>query len=121
LTLLGLFAFGFLWCFGGSNEESDPTPRLNAAARVDNAQLHLTNNDPFPWTDCSVELNSGTIRAGWSQNVGRIPAGETVSSGLMAFTRSGGERFNSFTHAVESIHVDCNTLGGRRLWSGRFR
>lgn len=104
--------------------ESRPTERvatqLNAQVRKTATQVFVTNDDSFAWTNCSVELNAGVISSGWSQQVGRIEPGEEVSGGLMAFTRSGGERFNPGSHVVETVDVHCDTPTGRRHYNGAF-
>ena len=102
-----------------SDFDSAEVPPLSAEVRISEGQIHLTNSDAFDWTACTISLNAG-IGGSWSQDVGRVPAGQTVSGGLMAFTRGRGERFNPVTHAVEDILVDCATPAGRSYWSGRL-
>lgn len=124
LGCLGLFAVFFVFISlagggGGSDRTPDPAPTLSATVRMSGMQLHVTNDDVFTWTDCVIDINGG-IRSGFTQRIARIAAGETVSGGLMAFTRSGGERFNPITHAVESVSVRCGTPQGRGYWGGRF-
>ena len=99
---------------------SEDTPSLTAEVRFSDSQIQIENNDTYAWTFCTVTLNSG-IRGSWSQELGRIPAGETVAGGLMAFTRGRGERFNPVTHAVQDVLIDCDTPEGRRYYSGRAR
>ena len=94
---------------------------LSAEVRFSGSQIQIENNDTYAWTLCKVTLNSGIVRGSWSQEMGQIPAGETVSGGLMAFTRGRGERFNPLTHAVEDVLIDCDTPEGRRYWTGRAR
>lgn len=99
--------------------ESEPVPDLSASVSVSGGQVHVTNYDSFDWTGCEITLNAG-LGGSWSQTVGRIPGGETVRGGLMAFTRRRGERFNPLTHAVEDVFLDCVTPAGRSTWAGRF-
>lgn len=109
--------FGAAADMGGG--DSEPIPDLRASVEVAGGQVHVTNDDPFDWTRCTITLNAG-FGGSWSQEVGRIPASQTVSGGLMAFTRGRGERFNPLTHAVEDILLDCYTPAGRSTWAGRF-
>jgi len=105
---------------GGSAPPASQMRDLNAVARVTGTQLHLTNRDSYPWRNCKIELNSGVIRGGFSTSTTRIDAGETVTAGLMTFTKSGGERFNPMTHAVENVYVHCSVEGGSGSYMGRF-
>ena len=109
--------FGVVSSFGDGDRE--PVPALSAEVRVGEGQVHVTNQDSFGWTGCKVTLNSG-IGGSWSQTYGSISAGETVSGGLMAFTRRRGERFNPLTHALEDVLIDCSTPAGRTYWTGGF-
>lgn len=123
VVILGILSVAAMWCFGGDSGSSDrqaATP-LSATVRFTGTQLQVTNRDDFPWTDCRLEINPGIVRGGWSASAARIGPGETVSGGVMTFTRSGGERFNPLTHQVESASVACNTPHGRRYWNGSFR
>lgn len=93
--------------------EPQPEPAVPAYApmRADVAMnqliVRVTNANDYPWRDCEVRINPGLLNNGWTQSVAAIAPGETIESGLMAFTRSGGERFNPATHAVETIAVSC--------------
>jgi hypothetical protein len=76
-------------------------------------QIVVKNGDVFAWTSCTIELNGGVARSGWIQEIGRVGPGETVAGGLMAFTRSDGERFNPGAYAVVQVAVSCDTPRGR--------
>ena len=114
---LGYVVLGIVAEFGDGGRE--PAPDLSAEVKVGDGQVQVTNQDSFGWTGCEVTLNSG-IGGSWSQNYGSISPGQTVSGGLMAFTRRRGERFNPLTHALEDVLIDCSTPAGRAYWSGRF-
>lgn len=94
-------------------------PDLTATVRSTATDVRITNGDSFDWTNCTVRLNP-TLTGSWSQRVGRIGAGETVSGGLMAFTRGNGERFNPVSYAVEGVGLSCDTPRGRASWAGAF-
>lgn len=130
-AFINLFAWGvaaalvlgvgylLFWLGSGIFGGQERAPDLTADVRVSGGQVHVTNNDSFDWTACTISLNSG-IGGSWSQSVTRIPAGETASEGLMAFTRGRGERFNPLTHALEDVLVMCSTPNGRSAYAGRF-
>lgn len=107
---------------GGSegSPRSSEIPTLDAAVRRTPTQLVVTNQGNQSWTDCEISINPGLFGGGWTQRVARIGAGESVQGGLMAFTRSGGERFNPVTHEVQEVTVYCHTARGRAIWSGAF-
>jgi hypothetical protein len=102
----------------GCNTEP-PAPRerptLNAAAQKSATQITVTNEDTVAWSACRVEINSR-----WTAQMGDLAPGERATAGLMTFTRSGGERFNPSTHAVENLTVRCTTPAGALSWFGRF-
>lgn len=101
-------------------EDSGPIPQLNPTVRFTGTMIRITNTASVAWTDCEVELNAGIIRSGWSQAVSSIAPGETAEGGILAFTRSGGERFNPATHQIETVDVYCDTPAGSAFWSGKF-
>jgi hypothetical protein len=128
---------------GGSNEGSRPAPvpglnvegsrpapfrELNVEVHVTDTELIVLNRSAERWTNCTLEIHSVIIdRRGqgqltrWSKGPVTIRPGETVRRGLMSFTTSGGERFNPFTRAVESVFVQCDTPRGRVYWDGTLR
>lgn len=89
---------------------------LNATVRKNAIQIDVTNNETRGWSDCKIEINPGIVRGGWAQRIAVIPAGQTVNGGLMAFTKSNGERFDPAEYAVQSITVRC----AEGFWSGSF-
>lgn len=95
-------------------------PDLRGAIYLSNTQVHVRNDDAFAWTNCSVSINPGIVRSGWSQDVARIAPGEIITGGLMAFTRSGGERFQPSQYVVETVGLSCETPAGRAYYSGRI-
>lgn len=130
LVLVGIIflVVGGCWAMispSGSDSDppSAPEPRtsLEAEVRRLGAEVQITNLDEGPWTNCTVEINPGVIRGGYSQRGISVGPGETISRGLGTFTAGGGERFNPNTHAVETVALRCNTPTGRRAYFGSFR
>ncbi len=100
-------------------QASEPT--LSTTVRFTGTQIVVINRDNFDWRDCKIAINSGIFGGGWTTNVARIAAGDTVRGGILTFTGRGGERFNPATHAVETITVICQTPLGLALWEGEWR
>src|SRR5690606_4295938 len=87
---------------------------LQALIEIRDGQLRMTNLEEGVWQSCRISINTGVVRGGWTTDVARIAPGATVAGGLMTFVKSDGERFNPFTHAVQSVSLACNTPAGRR-------
>lgn len=88
------------------------------AARIWNTgtQIAVRNDDEFAWTNCRISINPGLFGGGWSQETDRIESGEIVRGGLLMFTRSGGERFQSAQYVVERVLVACDTPNGQLVY-----
>ncbi len=126
-VVIGLFLLAIVWMAVRWNE-TPPTkgqqasePTLSTTVRFTGTQIVVINRDNFDWRDCKIAINSGIFGGGWTTNVARIAAGDTVRGGILTFTRRGGERFNPATHAVETITVICQTPLGLALWEGEWR
>lgn len=119
----------WMWCSGGDDRGSGQTrttaparqeAEIAARVRRDGLQLIIDNQDSFAWTNCEVTLNPGLFGGGWSQRVTHVGAGETISGGLLAFTKRDGERFNPATHALQTVMVACDTPQGYAVATFRF-
>ena len=76
IVVLGVFYAGWrtvAWI----TTPSEAPPSLAAEVRFTDSQIQIENNDTYEWTLCTITLNSGIVRGSWSQDLGRIPAGDT--------------------------------------------
>jgi hypothetical protein len=78
----------------------------------------VTNQENVDWNSCHLTLNSDYHypSTSFSDKVGPIKAGETVSVPGSQFAKKDGTRFNSFTIKPQSISIDCNGRTGFWKW-----
>lgn len=124
LPVLAFFIFTAM-CFGGGggSGSSEPSPSyvdLDGAVRFTGTQFVLTNNDSFAWTNCTLDVNGGAIRSGYTLAAARIEAGETYTVGAMRFAKSDGERFNPVTMRPNRFGVECQTPRGVGFYTGEW-
>jgi len=131
VSLLGLLLFLILavgsvddsGSTGGSSGSSNSsnqssTVDLNASVRFTGSQFVIENKDSFDWTNVKLEVNSKTFSSGYILRVGRMTAGETYTVGAMQFAKSGGEKFNPFTHKALNFSIWCDTPSGKGFYYG---
>lgn len=108
---------------GGGDSESTSAPaepaRLDGSATFTGTQFVIRNGDSFDWTGCTIEVNGG-LRAGYRLRAPRLASGETYTVGAMQLARPNGERFNPVTTRPNNIMIDCETPGGRGLYSASW-
>lgn len=112
-----MYAQGSTMASASDSPSTNSAPRrdLSADIRTTGTQLVITNRDSFDWQNCIIQVN------GRWETRGSIAAGARAETGLATFTRSDGERFNPFTHKVESANIRCDTQHGRLSFYGAFR
>lgn len=105
---------------GDTEEPSSDYVDLDGAVRFTGTQFILTNSDSFAWTDCTLDVNGGVIRSGYTLHAPRIEPGETYAVGAMQFAKSGGERFNPTTMRPNRFGAECQTPEGVGFYTGEW-
>ncbi|MCK4751930.1 MAG: hypothetical protein KAS75_00685 [Planctomycetes bacterium] len=109
VSLLGLLLFLIL-AVGSVDSDSDD---LNASVEFTGSQFVIENKDSFDWTNVELKVNSDYVL-----KVRRMTAGEIYTVGAMQFAKSGGEKFNPFTHKALNFSIYCDTPSGMGFYYG---
>lgn len=57
------------------------------------------------WRSCRIYLNG--IFGGYKTELAVVAQHERATIPLTEFTKGDGKRFNSYTHKIDSIHINC--------------
>lgn len=105
-----------------SNKEEKSQIEIKAGVLFTGSQFIIRNSNDFNWYKCKFEVNSGLVRGGYIYKPPMvIEPNETYTIGASQFAKSGGERFNPFTHKAQNFSIDCrdekeNFLFGQQTW-----
>ena len=90
--------------------------RVTAEVRWSAIALRVANQDSFTWSDVSIRINAGAFSNGYQIHRGTVAPGDVLTVPFQDFVNSNAERFNPFTHAVQSIMISASLIdeGGKR-------
>jgi len=93
---------------------------LRALIEFDGAQFKIANNDSFDWTSVKMEINSKFLSSGFVLRTPRLNAHNIYTVGAMQFAKKDGQKFNPYTHKVQTFVIRSDTPKGIGLYNGKF-